>query len=247
MKLPRLITRQPTRTTIWRGLISLLLGYVLTVAVAWACTLQSKANARTTSQSAGHFPQPELLFFEDLRPKSWPGLSTMNEFEGFGFYEQTASGTKYVFGGSVPRTPNYFMDGEVLIRKRYSGFPWHSMYNANWSAHNLRAWEDESGVIQLEEPEMRLLERGFVIPSWVPHMRSRDILPLRPLWPGALYSVLSCGLLIFPMVCLVEYGWRHRHFRVDYRRKHGQCLKCKYPLGDFANCPECGNQTGRKP
>jgi hypothetical protein len=46
-------------------------------------------------------------------------------------------------------------------------------------------------------------------------------------------------IYVSTFACFVAY----RRFRRGGRAKHGQCVKCKYPLGTSQGCPECGTPS----
>ena len=224
-------------TAIRRALICLVLGSVMTIASAWWCALYSRGRTRGLELSGGPF-------FEQYRPERWPALTRGWKHEGFGIAEH--SGIGVVFGGDrpSPRRPDYSQDAFVIIREYHSGFPWHSMHSL-WSGVTIKpelAMEFEE--IERDRPVFPLLDRGMTPPAWIPDPHPARILPLTPVWPGALYSVLLYAALVWPLLWVVEFTWRHRHFRHDYRCKQGLCVHCAYPVGDFAVCPECGAGTG---
>lgn len=69
----------------------------------------------------------------------------------------------------------------------------------------------------------------------VQHDGQSVILPLWPIWPGFLVNTLAYGALVAapvlaPGVC-----------RRAYRRRHGLCLRCAYPIGAAGVCSECGH------
>lgn len=73
-------------------------------------------------------------------------------------------------------------------------------------------------------------------------------LPLRPLLWGSLVNtaITAFGISLFVAVSRAVYdfplGGRRRR-----RIKASRCVKCGYPLGSLAACPECGCRVHRRP
>ena len=78
---------------------------------------------------------------------------------------------------------------------------------------------------------------------------------LTPILMGAAFCSnldgLVIGTLIFSLGASLVWFYGYdvlgflRNRRRLRRRRLGLCEHCKYPVGDFAVCPECGKPTGR--
>lgn len=69
--------------------------------------------------------------------------------------------------------------------------------------------------------------------------RALLILPLRPIFPEAIWSVALYSALLFGLsLSVVRLGRARR----EGRARRGLCVGCAYPLGDLGECPECGRE-----
>lgn len=70
------------------------------------------------------------------------------------------------------------------------------------------------------------------------------MLPLHPIFPGAIYSLLFWSAAVLLLV-LARDGLHHR---TRYRRlARGRCPKCNHDLAGVSPCPECGTPIETEP
>ncbi len=68
----------------------------------------------------------------------------------------------------------------------------------------------------------------------------RNVLPLRPLWPGfAVNTLFYAGILWLAIPGPFA-------LRRLIRRRRGLCPKCAYPMGESAVCSECGKELPKR-
>ncbi len=71
--------------------------------------------------------------------------------------------------------------------------------------------------------------------------RGITMLPLRPIFPGAIYSVLFYASIVFVLLFVRDTLRRVRRVR---RLGRGRCPACNHELAGLATCPECGTVIG---
>lgn len=86
--------------------------------------------------------------------------------------------------------------------------------------------------------------------KYIPGLESWRTLtvPLVPIFPGFVVSVLFWGLVAWAFEYVFRGLWHllkfplgvHRRRQRRARIENNQCVKCGYPLGEFDTCPECG-------
>ena len=232
-RLRRLVTRGRVR----RAVVCLILGGVMTVAVAWGCAL---FLAMPLNLTVGGGP-----YYEQYRPDDWPHLDRMYMGESVGFTARHAH--RVIIAGDVPVSflEVYRKGGVVywIIEHRY-GLLWRSMvsFRGGGDAGGGQFITDPNSPAS-HRPDFPPLASGFEIPSWFPKRFHGRTLPLRPMWPGFLYSTLVYGAFAWPVLCAP--GFLRKRCRLR-RRRRGLCVWCKYPVRAFAVCPECGKPTERE-
>lgn len=128
----------------------------------------------------------------------------------------------------------------VLFFEVGAGWPyvaWHGNYRTDSAAYNARP--------HIHPRKLVIPPAG--IPIWslpVKYARMEYsvghallILPLRPIFPEALWSVGFFACLSFLASRPVVWWGRARRAG---RARRGFCVKCRYPLGGLDVCPECG-------
>lgn len=117
----------------------------------------------------------------------------------------------------------------IPLTDLYSMYSLH-VIEAGWPFRSLEA--EARSAVSLE-PEGRhatrlgLMRSGFRMPSgpWV---------PIKPMWPGFLFSTILFALLLWP-ITLAPRAMLHL-----LRRHSGQCPECGAPIGVEAECRQCG-------
>lgn len=212
--MPRL--KRPTMRSILRWTIVPVVSFVLVVAVAMACAVWS--------------PLPDMYPY--IRPQFYNEESVPEPrrrfdgayIDGAGSWAFSTWGFSTTFCAvmAVPLADRE-MKSEVQIYTRdfaIAGFPFRCM---RWSAGRER--EVPRSSVWISGIETR---RTF----WLGQATRR--IPLRPEPVGMVLNVLIYSAAIV----LPRYAWRRAV--VLRRKRRNLCVKCGYPMGDFAVCPESG-------
>lgn len=201
----------------------LLMGLLLTVAVAWACS--------------AWVPVGGGIGFEQT-PRTEDGLTVID-------IEQRAFGRTRVntVAGEAPAVVNLFelittgeLDAERCRSEEHAGWPWRALRATHrgdvWLtsplaqgpvSFSLVAAQATSGGIDLDD---ELLPNGS--PIW-------RALPCRPMWLGLLLDVIFFAVLSAVLFFAVRFSWRRA------RRATDRCRQCGYDMrGGGIVCPECG-------
>ncbi len=242
--------RISTKPKIWalrRIVLSLLLGGVLTVAVAWGVALLTDQRYEyTRGRSWTSFTNGP--YFESERPAAFPEMTLLHRMHLFGAshlwaIERADTLELIVHPTSNEKVEVLFSSSWNMERHEY-GMPWRAMvaFEDPWTQSQPR-WMSrkmpEQSVFHFSHFSL-----GLEVPGWVLNGQSdRELnLPLRPIWPGFLYSTLLysafCWMLLF-LVGTARLGLRRRRCQ-----RRGLCISCKYPVTGFSICPECGFKHG---
>lgn len=235
-----------------RVLASLLLGVVVTILVAWGRTL-AFPNSRfvcTTGPGAvlladstpawcvGHYRHPTMVWVissvvtdEDELQRLQAGWQP--------YYDRWPD----LQGHPGLEIPKWSRPARLSAAEATSGaassmesVPSLSETAAGWPRLALRAaWTPSNPA-----PGPVTVVRGIRIPwDWNDPQRnlSASILPTSPIWPGFITDSALYALAAFPILSARAWkaAWLARR-----RQCRGLCGSCGYPLGEAANCPECG-------
>ena len=222
------IRRLVTRRGIRRAVLCLVLGGVVTVAAAWAAVLLGGPLPWAITSGTTQYGSDDINF--EFWDRSGYFSSRLNprfaSFNGSWAMRGTGpSGKVFYETRIVPRE----LSGDYQF-----GFPFRAMTIVSGDGSSGLPWDD---------PELNnacvAADGGIDVPPWLPARFQDRRLPLRPTWPGFLYSTLMYGA--FAWVLLFMPGVMRKRLRA----RRGLCVECAYPLGDFPVCPECGKPTGR--
>jgi hypothetical protein len=202
---------------LWRVTISLALGAIVTVLVAWRC--HRFAWRLESGTEIKNIEWPIAV------PSTWPLTAQWAvRFEG------GPRATEY-FGAVLPIRPPQLMrepnDAVFGVTAYQSGWPCHAC--VRYVAHD----GTESKPTQVN---LGFLREGLPGPfqlQWS-NQPNRNRLPILPLWPGFAINTLFYGALAFAAMAGVSAIRRRRRF------KRGLCMQCAYPLTGGDICPECG-------
>lgn len=222
--------------------ICIVLGCLMTIAVAWGCAWFSPLRVFGPGISSSEGVTSDGPFYERYRPQGWPQLTTLYVQGSIGETERTAYGAVVeqkavgIFGHSS------VIENGLWITENQFGIPWRSLSHIHSGGWGETSWFNASNSPAQQEPDFGFLANGLAVPErlYTLGLGYRYRLPLLPLWPGFLYSTLTYGAVVWLM--WFALGALRRRLRL----RRGLCLNCKYPLGDFTICPECGNPTGRE-
>ena len=189
--------------------------FVLVVAVAMMCSVWSPF--RLILGAAGFAPMATEDVPKALHQRN-AEITWAGETRGFGV-------SFYFFYVSTPGEEPSLMDpGFRQLFVARSGFPFRCLRwtDAPWNeSYSASFWT-----------------RGIETRRWTAHSSTNRRIPLMPEPVGMVLNVL----IVSAVIVLPRLAWRNA---VVFRRKRKNlCVKCAYPLGDFAACPECGNPTG---
>ena len=131
------------------------------------------------------------------------------------------------------------------IEERRFGFPVRTMV---WMSSQAGGGASFTGVGPWDFPppshheaQFTPMASGIVVPERFQNYYQQRRLPLLPLFPGFVLSMLLYAVLIAVLI------WMPGVLRRRHRLRLGLCLHCKYPVRAFAVCPECGKPTERTP
>ncbi len=202
---------------LWRVAISLALGAIVTVLVAWSAprTFLDPSTKERVARKAWPLEVPvtwplvpDVVYRHPRTMKTIIG-SVYNEF-----YER-----KPQHSGSAPIACSMW---EV---------------RHGWPVRALARFEAEefstAGRVHLD---LGLIRLGLTLPDRWSVIRGKigNRLPLVPLWPGFAINTIFYGTLAFAAMAGATALRRRRRFR------RGLCVQCAYPCTGGDLCPECG-------
>jgi len=223
------------RRRIMRVLVCLVLGGAMTIAVAWGCALFA-AWSHLGLKNADGGP-----YYEQYRPDGWPQLDTLWAADSVGVTWRYAYGSETGEHSTIVGQAAGLREGLYSIRETQYGLPWRSMSWIESSVDGDPLLLSDPGSPAHHRPDLGLLARGADVPSWLPTRFQGKWLPRRPMWPGFMFSTLFYGALVWVIWFIAG------SLRQQVRRQRGLCEWCKYPVSDFAICPECGEPTENSP
>ena len=207
----------------------------MTVAVAWGFAMFGPIRR------ASDAPITEVPYFEKYRPHDWPQLDKLWGWDVIGISFRVAKGTVSGAHLEVVGNPAWMREGLYTITERRYGLPWRSMSWLESSVYGDSQLMSDPNSPAQHQPNFPLLARGVTVPKWSPDRFYGRVLPLRPMFPGFLYSSLVHGAFVW--VVLYALGILRR----DRRVRRGLCVNCAYPADDFTICPECGTPMEPRP
>jgi hypothetical protein len=209
--------RGRVRRIVLRVAVLLLLGAVVNVAVAWGCVC-------TIDWSYSNL----WLYISDNDTDWWQESAP----SGFRAKPERYVGPYHALGVESRMYWAGTPDGGVSIQSGHrvrTGFPFRSLEAEQWSdGFNVARDEPEAPIIQRGVISAPFLQRGGG-PSWI------YVLPCIPIWPGFAINTVFYALILWLLLAapLALRRWR--------RMRKGLCPKCAYPIGQSANCTECGH------
>ncbi len=245
-----------------RVIVSLLLGVVTTVGVAWLCAATAECEKQSSFFVADPPGASSVPFFVLVHRRSGFGLDQVAypptyalEWQRLGLDVQDARPhlPRWAVWPKEPahKTTLYVAAGwplkAVVCHSLASGsglWRWKMLAassrqdqrsgfaKATWTAKPT-VWKDAAYVIEDQPSQF----------TWVPGWgRSRNthppiaarVLPLRPLLLGFTINTLFYAALLWPLICVPLA------LRGLLRVSRGLCPKCAYPMGDSPVCTECG-------
>jgi hypothetical protein len=211
-------------------IVALFLGAAVTVLVAWGVALWAPL-----SRMVG--PAPVQVSFHPAHGIIGPehqeitrcgfGLTSRQHFWFVESHEMASTDRPRIWVGAGERRWGQF---EMKV------------YEAGWPIRVLRAVEltdqAERGPngAALRQPgtiAAGLTDAERHLPPLL-QLHTGRTLPLEPIWKPFIASTLLYGGV--PLILICGRFWVRQHFR----RRHGLCLTCAYPLGSAERCPECG-------
>lgn len=210
------------------AVLSLAIGVVLTVAVAWAFALLGTfSDGQLHVNDGGDGPPRPVI----PPPEGWD-VATWRELHGLGLRMDMVSEREWIgsslilsLNGGPQRTVTHYRAGFPFLALRWLGEG--SDVPQQNTTGVARAWW--MGI------EVGLPARG----SGVPRGGIVPRLPIRPAWPGFTLNTLIFGAAACGVMLAAGSAWRRR------RRSRGLCVRCGYDVVGLAVCPECGAETGR--
>ena len=196
-----------------RLFLSLVLGAIVTIAVAWRCFLDGRAD------------QSMLNWSDNGRV----GLATA---------EDTALVARHALPTIAPPTmaKQQVLTGYRLrvLQSNQPGLNSSQWYRAGWpmfavSGEQFR-WRPQGAARDQREYAGMIVFRDKL--TWMPP--SIPYLPVRPIWPGFAINTLFYAAILWMLFAapFALQRWR--------RIKRGLCPKCAYPVGTSDKCTECG-------
>lgn len=211
--------RTGCRAWVWRGLVSMLLGAMLNLAVAWGFAwLNAQRPSIAPFGSVHSFVDPEPQFGWTVAQEHALGTTRVRRSESSHLIPAVsiffAPAPAWSMANDPP--PPYHISrsnqGRYYVEYAY-GFPFRSMRSDVVMAANVRIFIVSSGVlIGPEQSAMMVLPLGVIV-------------------PGSLGNTAFYGAIVFLLLCI----------RPLKRRLRGGCTRCGYDLrGSDSACPECG-------
>jgi hypothetical protein len=198
---------------LWRVAISLALGAMINVLVAWRCHRFGWMEGKRTKIENPMWP---------IRvPSSWPHEPRWGEW--------TEAGS-IAFSRFIKHWPESRGGVEHAVIVYESGWPRRAM---------IRYLPVVGGSSPPKVPDIGMLHLGVPSPfnlqsTNIPHA---NYLPVLPLWPGFAINTIFYGTFVFAAMAGASALKRRR------RIKRGLCVQCAYPITGLTRCPECGLST----
>ena len=200
-------------------------GAIMNIAIAWTCAI---AQLPTLAED-GFYHNPRGEF--PLVVTSWRHF-----------------GREHISGVARSGT---LLDREGHLVKPYRGRAWWPRdavtetilpayaVGAGWPMLTLSAWRTTDAETIWPGPNLNYIP----VIHWGIEVTATDhnaILPLRPVWPGAIVNTMiyAAALWAFWAQAMV---WRRGR-----RRRRGLCPRCAYEVEGAAICPECGIRLATK-
>ena len=231
-----------TRHTFFRTMRFLIVGFVLTIAIAqFAALYLSFSNKQVIlSDSVGKYSPPSysIGFVPTCKLVQVVSIPNTNgELLGF----KLNLGTDYkVYSFSELDLDSEITPGRAAILERYRvGWPFKSLYWDRWTALKPYPAVNEFGILlgfDHEQTDLLIDEAGFRSGINL-SSKTRKIrrIPITPFWFGMIFDTA-----IWAMVCITP-GIVWRNLRRQLRNRRGLCSTCGYAIENLAVCPECGS------
>jgi hypothetical protein len=237
--------------------VYLLLGSVVSVAVAWGFAAQfpwtywavevgPKANADSLDE-----PVPGWVMQAFDNPVIGPDRFTRIDISAFGFtsaefeaWRARVPVGEFLHTDLGPIRADSSVDTSGMINSQMFAYGWplramvrheYRYYTAPWNG-----WEDSFG----NDRSPAIIQTGwyaFDLPNGAYPYPVR--LPLNPLWLGMAANSIFYGAIIAALVAmpgLIRNAIRARRVRA------GLCPSCRYPRGVAAVCSECGERLSQE-
>ena len=240
-------------------IISVLLGLITTIAVAWSIAVAVSSRAASGVSPApppmagGGAPTGALTNFIDSLPRL--GIVERDGRTMMFMLERT-SGTLAltVMGSAGHRMADAIPFDQLPNRAEIGDVPsWSRLYKApvDEAGHAFRMYIEtargwpmlalrETRILDPMAPEPERLIGGIAIHRSGPTIVDARALPIVPIWRGLIINGLIFGCAWY--VILFDVPGLLRRRKRKTRRIEGRCPACGYDLkGEFeAGCPECG-------
>ncbi len=208
------------RINMRRIVVSLMVGVVVTVLVAWGLD-------RFTPAAVNPSTIPPLVWPVGV-PSDWPMVPDSAE-------HQLRAGATYEFHGANLHQAweTKFADPAVTLYTQSE-----KLYG--WPCRALGKWSGGTRTLNIvTDLDVGTMRAGMPWPANWPTARTwdDDRLPVYPLWPGFALNTLFYGA--FARVALAGVS----HVKNRRRPKPGMCPVCRYPISGLIVCPECGTSV----
>lgn len=216
--------------------LSLLLGVIVNVAVAWGCALLIDPNQVDTPEAGVVRTQKNSLevaqftrFGITAWATTWGKSLTLRPLK---VGPDPAILIPYWIDLDTPsqefQATEYLAPGELLIEYRY-------IIGYGWPMKGF--WCEPHRTIGSTNRRELLSQGGFIkipLSSW--QGKFPRVLPTRIIWPGFAINTIFYAVIVW-LLWSSPFAARRM-----IRRKRGRCIKCGYNLrGDYlTGCPECG-------
>lgn len=213
--------------------ISVCLGILLTVVIAWLPALFAELHVFTASST-----QPaHKITFPPYVPGAWPPPQDR--------YEYSPHAIGYKLSGIATKTRSKRDNPVIGMGLWFHRFGW-PLPALHYVEMTIGDGPDmptptEAAKLLNEFQSNAGWRRGVATPAWLPLAKppmggtqATRTLPLTPAWPGFLLDVVLHSGVVWTLLFLPGILIRRRRFR------RGQCLNCGYPLGSDT-CSECGH------
>ncbi len=200
---------------LWRMAISLALGAIVTVLVAWRCHRFAWMDGKRTKIENPTWPTRV--------PRTWPEVPRWGE--------RTENGS-IAFSRYVKHWPETRGVVEHAMIVYESGWPRRAM---------IRYLPVVGGAWPPKVPDIGMLQLGVPTPftlQWR-NLPNANYLPILPLWPGFAINTIFYGTFAFAALAGTSALRRRRRFN------RGLCVQCAYPRTGGDLCPECGHSVLR--
>lgn len=232
------------RRRVVRVFMFLFVGLLVSVVVAWSFALKSKEQYTgwPTSPLPANWPYPHDLlgqkYFDLLQEENRQKSLLGSKDSRIGFTGRN----EYSALGRQTDMISIEVDGKV-----YS----HIHYSFGWPAACLVRWEVETfPVARAVMPNhvqangidggwpRNCVGDGASPPRYWSASFLRKPLPLVPIFSGLVFNVLIYAASAYPIACLFKLIFRR--YVHSSRARRGLCTRCRYPVVDLSQCPECG-------